>query len=41
VGVEVPLVGGGAVGAVEDGEEVGQQVDQHQRPAPGVGQRRG
>jgi hypothetical protein len=34
----VALVGGDAVGAVENGEEVGQQVDQHstvERPARG------
>jgi hypothetical protein len=29
VGVEVALVGGDAVGAIENGKEIRQQVDQH------------
>jgi hypothetical protein len=38
VGVVVALVGGDAVGAIENGEEIWQQVDQHstgKRPARG------
>jgi hypothetical protein len=27
--VEVAVVGGGSVGAIENGKEVGQQIDQH------------
>ena len=29
VGVEVALVGGEAVGAIENGKKIGQQIDQH------------
>ena len=41
VGGEVALVGGDAVGAVENGEEIRQQIDQHFDQVAGWGARRG
>jgi hypothetical protein len=37
VGGEVALVGGEAIGAIQDGKKIGQQIDQHSTGARGSG----